>query len=394
MARGPPNLTSLPQRGHPIRPVPRKPREARSTVARAIMPRSIAPEDGSPVTGLTKGQHTLRVTASDALGNTASTNFTWSVDSGPPRIKIVVSPDRFTSSATAAFRLGSNSDPVLFLCMLDDLPEMPGKLNEILGPFSEGPHRLAVWGLDAAMNRSDPLSYRWDVDTIPPGLILTGTPEDGAMTPDPFGVVRHLGRVRTMTDLLFALAASEFVACGAPVSLLRIGRWCPHVPGVRAGSSRERTHHSLGGAGSSIWPPPKAIGSRFSRTCQTRGLRCRHGTGHLLEAWPGSARSFHRRGTPRSRRRAAGPLVRHSPGRLRRPTSSGSCSVSRARVAGCSARRGGRACGTPLPTASNTLPLTGRRASSGELSRGTCQCRLDSPGRGPSAREGSLQRRR
>jgi hypothetical protein len=168
------------------------------------------------ITGLAEGRHTLRVTASDALGNTASTNFTWSVDFSAPRIRFARSPDRFTSSTAAAFRLSSNSDPVLFLCMLDDLPTMPCDANEILGPLPDGPHQLTVWALDAAMNRSESLSYTWDVDTIPPGLILTGTPEGGAVTHDrsaAFDIWQsEPGR------LFCSLDASEFVVCATPVS--------------------------------------------------------------------------------------------------------------------------------------------------------------------------------
>ena len=168
------------------------------------------------VTGLTKGPHTLRVSASDALGNTASTNFTWSVDVGPPRVRFDRSPDRFTASTTAVFRLGSRSDPVLFLCTLDDLPEMPCDANEIFGPLPDGPHQLIIWGVDAAMNRSDASSYHWDVDTIPPGLILTGAPEDGAVTPDPsatFDIWQS-----EPGQLFCSLDGSVFVACVTPVS--------------------------------------------------------------------------------------------------------------------------------------------------------------------------------
>ena len=168
------------------------------------------------VTGLTKGPHTLRVTASDALGTIASTNFTWSVDFGPPGIRIARSPDRFTPSTTAVFRLWSRNDPTVFLCSLDDLPEMPCDPNETFGPLADGPHRLTVWGLDAAMNRSEALIYRWDVDTIPPGLILTGTPEDGAVTSDAstaFDVWES-----EPGQLFCSLDGAEFVACATPVS--------------------------------------------------------------------------------------------------------------------------------------------------------------------------------
>ncbi len=137
------------------------------------------------VSGLPKGTHLLHVAAADALGNVGVTTFTWTVDLGAPKIRVVKHPDRFTSIADATFRLTSNADPALYICSLDGLPEMPCDDTMSFGPLAEGPHRLTVWGLDAALNRAQPVVYRWDVDTIPPGLLLSGSPEDGATTSDP-----------------------------------------------------------------------------------------------------------------------------------------------------------------------------------------------------------------
>ncbi|MGZ5298193.1 MAG: sulfatase-like hydrolase/transferase [Actinomycetota bacterium] len=137
------------------------------------------------ISGLPKGIHTVRVTAADALGNVGVTTFTWTIDFGAPKVRIAKRPDRFTSIAEATFRLWSRSDPSLFLCTLDGLPEMPCDDDLSFGPLDEGPHSLTVWGLDAALNRAPPVVYRWAVDTIPPGLLLTGVPEDGAITADP-----------------------------------------------------------------------------------------------------------------------------------------------------------------------------------------------------------------
>jgi arylsulfatase A-like enzyme len=136
------------------------------------------------VTGLRNGEHTLRITASDALGNIGRSNVVWTVDIGPPRIRLTRSPERFTSVPIADFRLWTKTDPSLFLCSFDGSTTMPCDDRLTLGPLPDGPHRLRVWSLDAAMNRSAPLTHRWDVDTIPPGLLLSGIPEEGAITPE------------------------------------------------------------------------------------------------------------------------------------------------------------------------------------------------------------------
>ena len=136
------------------------------------------------VGGLAKGVHSVRVAAADAYGNVGVTIFTWTIDFGAPKVRVVKHPDRFTSIADATFRLTSSSDPSLFLCKVDGLPEMPCDDVLSFGPLGEGPHALTVWGLDAALNRSRPVVYRWAVDTIPPGLLLTGSPVDGEVTAD------------------------------------------------------------------------------------------------------------------------------------------------------------------------------------------------------------------
>ena len=134
------------------------------------------------VTGVKKGEHTVRITASDALGNVGQTEVVWTVDIGPPRVKLARSPDRFTSVPEAVLRLWSKTDPALYLCSFDGSVVMPCAERFTVGPLPDGPYRLRIWGFDAAMNRSEPLTYRWDVDSIPPGLLLTGIPEEGAVT--------------------------------------------------------------------------------------------------------------------------------------------------------------------------------------------------------------------
>ena len=134
------------------------------------------------VVGVKKGEHTLRITASDMLGNVGQSDVVWTVDIGPPRFRLARSPDRFTSVSEAVFRLWSKADPALFLCSFDGSTVMPCDDKLTIGPLPDGRYRLRVWGLDAAMNRSEPMTYRWDVDTIPPGLLLTGIPDEGSVT--------------------------------------------------------------------------------------------------------------------------------------------------------------------------------------------------------------------
>ncbi len=164
--------------------------------------------------GLAKGPHVLRVAAQDGLGNRGETYFTWTVDVGAPKVRLARHPERFTPSTIATFRLWSRTDPALFLCTLDGMVLMPCDDDNIFGPLLDGRHSLKVWALDAAMNRSHAVTYHWTVDTIPPGLILTGTPEEGAVTVD-----------RTASfeiwqsepgSLSCSLDGAEFTPCASP----------------------------------------------------------------------------------------------------------------------------------------------------------------------------------
>jgi hypothetical protein len=170
------------------------------------------------VNGLVKGVHSLHVVAADLLGNVGGTTFEWTVDVGPPRTRIARSPGRFTSETVASFRLWSRSDPALFLCTFDGSVVMPCDVNTTIGPLAEGPHRLRVWGLDPAGNRSGAVTYRWDVDTIPPGLVLSGVPEDGVVTSDrttAFDVWQS-----EPGPMFCSLDGAEFLPCTTPVVYL------------------------------------------------------------------------------------------------------------------------------------------------------------------------------
>jgi arylsulfatase A-like enzyme len=183
------------------------------------------------VSGLAKGVHTLRVAAHDALGNEGETFFTWTVDVGAPKARLARYPDPFTTSTIATFRLWSRTDPALFLCTLDGMALMPCDDENVFGPLAEGRHSLVMWGLDAAMNRSHALTYRWAVDTIPPGLILTGTPEEGAVTADrtaSFEVWQS-----EPGSLSCSLDGAEFASCTSPMLSLELSDG-PHTFQVMA----------------------------------------------------------------------------------------------------------------------------------------------------------------
>ncbi len=170
---------------------------------------------------LTNGPHVVRIVASDLLGNVGETDVTWAVDVGPPKVRIRAEPDRFTTDTVVRFRFWSKTDPALFLCSLDGSAQAPCDDTNDIGPLLDGPHRLTVWGLDAAMNIAAPLSYRFTVDTIPPGLTLSGTPDDGAVTADRTAAFDVWQSERG--TLFCSLDGSESLPCASPITYRDLG---------------------------------------------------------------------------------------------------------------------------------------------------------------------------
>ena len=86
---------------------------------------------------------------------------------------------------------------------------------EITG-LKDGHHRLVAYGLDAALNRSGALVYRWTVDTIAPGLVLSGTPASGGTTSAQeanFEIMKS-----EPSEVFCSLDGGDFHGCGSHVA--------------------------------------------------------------------------------------------------------------------------------------------------------------------------------
>jgi N-acetylglucosamine-6-sulfatase len=218
-----PSFTSSPypastsQRSLRFQFAPDEPVQGRVTCTLDRRP-SVDCSSGSFITpGLRRGPHELSIEAVDEHGNLGITILPWTIDIGAPLFHIGSRPDRFTSETTARIRLSSPSDEnAVFLCTLDNSVVMPcGRVTQF-GPLGDGPHRFTAWALDAAMNQTAAHEYRWTVDTLPPALLLSGEPKEGAITSSRsthFDV-----KTNEPADLFCSLDAAEFAPCVSPVS--------------------------------------------------------------------------------------------------------------------------------------------------------------------------------
>ncbi len=129
-------------------------------------------------TGLSDGNHTFQVKATDAAGNTDPTpaSFTWTVDTVTPNTTITSAPPALTANTGATFSFSSN-ETASFECKLDT-----GIFSPCISPITytgvpDGSHAFNVRAIDGAGNVDpSPASVGWTVDTLPPDTSITSAP--------------------------------------------------------------------------------------------------------------------------------------------------------------------------------------------------------------------------
>jgi hypothetical protein len=173
---------------------------------------------GSPasLSELADGQHTFRVKASDADGNTsAAATATWTVDTIAPSAFIQQLGN--STRDTANFIL-SSTENVSFTCSVDgaDYSACPSALT--LGsqvPLTEGPHTLLVKATDDAGNTSTATSASWTVDTIALAPVLTGVPADNTTsTTASIGISGEAN-----ATFVCSVDGAEYSFCSSPLAL-------------------------------------------------------------------------------------------------------------------------------------------------------------------------------
>jgi hypothetical protein len=168
------------------------------------------------------GIHNLTVTATDRAGNASIGRYRWEVDRTAPAVGLKGNPKPVSNERDTRFDLWSDANPAFFLCRIDDRPWMPCFTTAEITSLKEGKHRFVAVALDAAMNRSEPLVFHWTVDTIAPGLVLTGSPQQGETTSSgsaSFDIVAN----ETVASYLCSIDGAAYTACGAHVSYTGLG---------------------------------------------------------------------------------------------------------------------------------------------------------------------------
>ncbi|MFH1098379.1 MAG: S8 family serine peptidase [Candidatus Uhrbacteria bacterium] len=141
------------------------------------------------ILGLTEGNHTLRVIATDDVGNVQAeadaTTFTWTVDTTAGTALLTSKPDVRTNMTTATFVVGGEDVAQYFYKLDSGEAQGPFDVNDAIAltELAEGEHTIGVMGIDALGNmQNGPTMYTWIIDTTPETATISGAPSSPTKT--------------------------------------------------------------------------------------------------------------------------------------------------------------------------------------------------------------------
>jgi hypothetical protein len=135
-------------------------------------------------TGLSEGEHTFQVRATDAFNRTdpIPASYTWHVDLTAPTATIDSAPANPTNQTQATFEFSSTDLSATFQCRLDSSLEAaftacnsPQTYGDPV-PLGEGPHTFDVRAVDPAGNVGPITSRTWLIDITVPTTTITDGP--------------------------------------------------------------------------------------------------------------------------------------------------------------------------------------------------------------------------
>lgn len=175
---------------------------------------------------LMAGNHSFSVVGIDAAGNRSSAaTYSWMVDTTPPTVTIVSSPDTKSSSNQGDFIFSasdSGSGIDVIECRLDAGNFASCGSTKSFINLADGLHTVEVRAKDRAGNLSTVASRQWTVDTINPMVTITSGP-------NPFVNVKVATIVFTVTDADASASAEcrvdngTYSACASPKLLTELG---------------------------------------------------------------------------------------------------------------------------------------------------------------------------
>ena len=141
------------------------------------------------VNGLSDGEHTLTVRATDAAGNddVTAASRSFAIDTTSPQTSITSGPadGATTATNTPTFELSSTEGGSTFECKLDNADYAGCDTPLVTGTLADGAHTLSVRATDAAGNTDTSAATRtFTVDTALPQTTIRSGPAAGSTTAD------------------------------------------------------------------------------------------------------------------------------------------------------------------------------------------------------------------
>ncbi|MFO7735803.1 MAG: hypothetical protein R6W70_06255, partial [bacterium] len=123
------------------------------------------------VSGLKDGLQTVMITAEDQAGNKEKkpAEIKWTVDTTPPKSKVISGPDKLTSSTKSTFNFKANEESVSHECRIDSNPWKSCEAEVAYDKLPEGKRSFHLRAKDRAGNlEKEPVIFNWEIDTTAP----------------------------------------------------------------------------------------------------------------------------------------------------------------------------------------------------------------------------------
>ncbi len=131
---------------------------------------------GYSTSGLAAGGHSLAMRATDSAGNTSATSaFTWDIDTTAPVLTLGGAPASPAPSSSATFTMSAD-ESATFACTLDGTSVPCTGPSTTFSALADGSHTLSVVAVDDAGNRSAAQARVWTVDAVAPTAVITSAP--------------------------------------------------------------------------------------------------------------------------------------------------------------------------------------------------------------------------
>lgn len=135
----------------------------------------VACTSAASFSSLSDGRHTFDVRGVRSGMPGAAASHYWTVDNAAPVVSIdgAVPSAIVTNSREIAISF-SSADAAVFYCKLDGGSEVSCSSPFVLGSLVDGAHEVGISAEDSVGNRSNPVYYRWNVDTVAPVVSIVG----------------------------------------------------------------------------------------------------------------------------------------------------------------------------------------------------------------------------